>query len=189
MATADENRKLIGSILKLAEAPEARSQGMKTTNVPGFPLYLCWARWGGSELNASGNNKAFLFLPYLQSGQMPLQKFDDTSSIESPLSMVASGVPNPYNCKLSVTPSLNISHLVEGEFYWFVVSLKPAAVTGGGNSTPYWDGHVKAFGSNINEVFKDYVALFSSTKAHWQKMRKSLPTYEEEGENTSNSSE
>lgn len=184
MATSDESRKLIGSILRLAEAPEARAtQGMKTTNVPGYPIYLCWARWGGAELNAAGNNKAFLFLPYLQSGQMPLQKFDDSSSMESPLSIVASGVPNPYNCKLSVTPSLNISQLVEGEFYWFVLSLKPAAVSGGANATPYYDGYIKSFGTN-NEVFKDYIALLNSTKTHWQKMRKSLPDYEDEHEDT-----
>lgn len=189
MATTDENRKLLGSLLKLAEAPEVRAQGMKTTNVPGFPVFLAWGRWGGSELNSSGNNKAFLFLPYLQSSQMPLLKFDDTTSVESPLSMVSSGVPNPYNCKLSVTPSLNISNLVEGEFYCYVLSLKPAAVGGGGNPTPYWDGSLKAVGVHPNEVFKDYFGLLGLTKNHWAKMRKSMPAYEDEHENSGDSGE
>jgi hypothetical protein len=75
---------------------------MKTTNVAGYPVILSRARWGASEVYASGNNKAFLFLPYLQSGQMPLQKYNDVSSIETPLDMVMSEVPNPYNYKLSV---------------------------------------------------------------------------------------
>lgn len=173
MAATKEGRDFISSILKLADTgsePTVR-QGMKTTNVPGYPIFMTWARWGGSEVNASGNTKAFLFLPYLQSGQMPLQKFNGASSIETPLDMVMSEVPNPYNCKLSVTPSLNISKLVEGEYYSFVLALKPAAVGGGGSPTPYWDGYIKAFGITPSEVFKDCFSLFATTKTQWSKLK------------------
>lgn len=181
MAITNDGRDFINNLLKVAAPAEARtaSVGMKTTSVLGFPLFLCWGRWGGAELNSSGNNKAFLFLPYQQAGQLDLLKFDNTSSIESPLNMVASGAVNPYNCKVSVTPSLNISHLITGEFYFYVLSLKPAAVSSGGNTTPYWDGWLKAAGDSPNEISKDYFAQFALTKSHWKRMKKSTPSYDE----------
>ena len=153
---------------------------MKTTNVPGYPVILCWARWGGSELNSSGNNKAFLFLPYLQTGQMPLTKYNGSTSVETPLDMVMSEVANPYNCKVGVTPSLNISKLIEGEYYSFVLALKPAAVGNGNNPTPYWDGWIKAVGATPSDVFKDYFALFNITKTQWSKIKVSRDGDEEE---------
>jgi hypothetical protein len=184
MAVTKEGREFISTILKLGDTgpePTAR-QGMKTTNVAGYPVILCWARWGGSELNASGNNKAFLFLPYLQSGQMPLTKYNGATSVETPLDMVMSEVANPYNCKVGVTPSLNISKLVEGEYYSFVLALKPAAVGNGNNPTPYWDGWIKAVGATPSDVFKDYFALFNVTKTQWSKIKVSRDEYEEEDE-------
>lgn len=173
MAISNDGRQFLNSILKLADSPEtgAARTGMKTTNVASYPIFLGWGRWGGSELNASGNNKAFLFLPYLQSGPMPLTKYNGASAIETPLDMVMSEVPNPYNCKVTVTPSLNISRLVEGEFYHFILAMKPAAVGGGANPTPYWDAYLKAIGSTPNDVFKEYFNLFSITKSYWAKIK------------------
>jgi hypothetical protein len=187
MAATQQGRELISSILKFADAGSEATvqQGMKTTNVAGYPVILSWARWGGSEVKASGNNKAFLFLPYLQSGQMPLQKYNGVSSIETPLDMVMSEVPNPYNCKVSVTPSLNISKLVEGEYYSFVLALKPAAV-GGSNPTPYWDGYIKAVGVNTSDVFKDYLALLGTTKTPWAKIKVNPDGEEDEQDDNSN---
>lgn len=184
MAPTKEGRDFITSLVKLADtAPETSvRQGMKTTNVPGYPLTLAWGRWGGSELNASGNNKAFLFLPYLQTGQMPLFKYNGASSIETPLDMVMSDVPNPYNCKLGITPSLNISKLIEGDYYSYTLALKPAAVGNGNNPTPYWDGWLKSVGANPSEVFKDYFALFNVTKTQWSKVKISRDDNDEEHE-------
>ena len=191
MAISNDGRQLLDRILSVAQAPEARaSVGMKTTNVAGFPLFLSWARWGGAEANASGNVKAFLFLPYLQTSQLALLKFDNSSSIESPLNMVASGVPNPYNCKASIVETVNTSFLIVGEFYWFLLSAKPAAMSMGGTTTPYWDASIKAVGDNINDVAKEYFTQFSVTKTHWKRMKKTTPAYEEEEhEDTSNSSQ
>ncbi|MEG3843058.1 hypothetical protein [Microcoleus sp. herbarium14] len=188
MAATKEGRDFISSILKLADTgtETAVRTGMKTTSVAGYPVFIAWGRWGGSELNASGNNKAFLFLPYLQSGQMPLQKFNGATSIETPLDMVMSEVPNPYNCKLGVTPSLNISKLVEGEYYNFVLALKPAAVGNGNNPTPYWDGWLKAVGNSPSDVFKEYLALFNLTKTHWTKVKVSQQEFEDEDDESSN---
>lgn len=173
MAINQENRELISSILKFADStPETTArQGMKATNIAGYPVILCWARWGGCELNASGNNKAFLFLPYLQSGQIPLQKYNGTTSVETPLDMVMSEVPNPYNCKVGVTPSLNISKLIEGEYYSFVLALKPAAIGESKKSIAYWDGWIKAVGPTPSDVFKDYFALLNITKTQWSKIK------------------
>lgn len=181
MATK-EGRDFISSIIRLADTPETntRAQGMKATSVAGYPVILCWARWGGSELNSSGNNKAFLFLPYLQSGQMPLTKYNGATSVETPLDMVMSEVANPYNCKVGITPSLNISKLIEGEYYSFVLALKPAAVGNGNNPTPYWDGWIKAVGATPNDVFKDYFALFNITRNQWAKIKVSRDGDEEE---------
>jgi len=173
MAISQDGRQFLNTILKLADSPEAGAArtGMKTTNVGAYPVFLGWGRWGGCELNASGNNKAFLFLPYLQSGPMPLQKYNGASAMETPLDMVMSEVPNPYNCKVTVTPALNISRLVEGEYYHFILAMKPAAVGNGNNPTPYWDAYLKAIGSTPNDVFKEYFALFNITKTHWAKIK------------------
>lgn len=183
MAVTQDGRQFLNSILKLADSPEvAVRTGMKTTNVAGYPVLLAWGRWGGCEPNASGNIKAFLFLPYLQSGPMPLQKYNGASSIETPLDMVMSEVPNPYNCKVTVTPALNVSRLIEGEYYHFILAVKPAAVGGGNNPTPYWDGYLKAIGLTPNDVFKEYFNLFNITKTQWAKMKviNPLPEYEDD---------
>lgn len=157
MAITNDGRQFLNSILKLADTPDAGAArtGMKTTNVASYPIFLSWGRWGGCELNGSGTNKAFLFLPYLQLGPMPLLKYTGASAMETPLDMVMSGVPNPYNCKVTVTPELNISRLVEGEFYHFILAMKPAAIGGGSNPTPYWDGYLKAIGSIPNDVYRE----------------------------------
>ena len=166
MAITKEGRELMSNILRVGDTGSETSvrQGMKTTKVAGYPVILCWARWGGSELNASGNNKAFLFLPYLQSGQMPLTKYNGITSVETPLDMVMSEIPNPFNCKVGITPSLNISKLIEGEYYSFLLALQPGAVGNGNNPTPYWDGWIKAAGSSPSDVLKDYFALLNITK-------------------------
>jgi hypothetical protein len=184
MAATKEGRDFISSLIRIADtgSETVARQGMKTTNVSGYPVTLAWGRWGGSELNASGNNKAFLFLPYLQSGQIPLFKYNGSTSIETPLDMVMSDIPNPYNCKLGVTPSLNISKLVEGEYYSYLLALKPAAVGNGNNPTPYWDGWLKSVGASPNDVFKDYFALFNITKTQWAKIKVSRDGDDEEEE-------
>jgi hypothetical protein len=78
MAVTKESRDLMAKILNVGDIANERNprQGMKTTSVSGYPVILCWACWGGLEINASGNNKAFLFLPYLQSGQRSLTKYN-----------------------------------------------------------------------------------------------------------------
>jgi hypothetical protein len=101
--------------------------------------------------------------------------------------MVMSEVPNPYNCKLSVTPSLNISKLVKGEYYSFVLARAPAAVGNGNNPTPYWDGCIKAVGSNPSDVFKDYFALFGTTTTQAAKIK--VTHNGEEGEQNDNSND
>jgi len=173
MAISNDGRQFLSNILKLADAPEVstRSGGMKTTNVVSYPLFLGWGRWGGCELNASDNNKAFLFLPYLQSGQMPLTKYNGASSMETPLDMVMSEIPTPYNCKVTVTPSLNVSKLVVGDFYHFILAMKPAAFGSGANPTADWDAYLKAIGSTPNDVYKEYFALFNITKTPWAKVK------------------
>jgi hypothetical protein len=67
MVATQQGGDLISSILKFADTGSEATvqQGMKTTNVGGYPVILVWPRWGGSEVNASGNVKAFLFIPYL----------------------------------------------------------------------------------------------------------------------------
>jgi len=184
MAVTKESRDLMAKILKVGDIANETNprHGMKTTSVSGYPVTLCWARWGGSEINASGNNKAFLFLPYLQSGQMRLTKYNGATSVETPLDMVVSGVPNPYNCKVGVTPSLNISKLIEGEYYSFVLALRPAAVGGGSSLTPYSDGWIKAVVPTPNDVFKDYFGLFNVTRNQWLKNQLSRDEEDEEPE-------
>src|SRR4028118_523832 len=119
---------VIDRILRSGEGAEiATRTGMKTTNVVGYPLMTCWARWGGSEPNQSGNIKAILFLPYVQSGLVSLMKPSGGSSMESPVDMISANVPNPYNLKSSINPFLNTSELKAGEFYSFILAIKPGA--------------------------------------------------------------
>jgi len=183
MAISNDSRQFLNSIIQLADTPQASARtGMKTTNVASYPIFLAWGRWGGCELNGSGNNKAFLFLPYIQLGPMPLTKYNGASSIETPLDMVMTEVPNPYNCKVSVTPALNISRLIEGDFYYFILAMKPAAVGGGSNPTPYWDGHLKGIGLTANDVYKEYFFLYNVTRSHWAKLKVTSQDEEDEEE-------
>jgi hypothetical protein len=174
MAVTRESQNFLRGSINLAnvDAPVAR-QGMKTTNIPGYSMFATWGRWGSCEVNASGTNKAFLFLPYLQAGPIPLVRVTGRTSMETPLDIVASeGIVNPYNCKVSVTPSLNVSGLKEGDYYSFLLALKPACV-GGSNPVAYWDGWLKAFGASSNDVAKDLFNLFLQTQNLWDKMKAS----------------
>ncbi len=153
-----ESRQLISDLLKLANpgAAASKAAGMKTTPIAGYPVFCCWAMWVGAEANANGVTKAILCLPYVQNPNVAMVKFSGATSLETPLDMVASEIVNPYNCKLGVTPGLNIGKLVEGECYYFLVAIKPAGFSQGGNTTSYWEGSIKGFGTKPNEVYKDY---------------------------------
>ena len=169
----EQNKQLLGKIFgALDDTPQTRQQGMKTTKVPGYPVLFCWGRWGGSEPNEAGNLKGILFLPYLQTGQMPLNRYNGSTSLETPLEMVTTGVDNPFNMKVSITPSLNLSGLKVGEYYVYLVALLPAAVGGGGKPTPYWDSWLKAYSVEVKDsANKDYFGLLNMTREQWEKIK------------------
>jgi hypothetical protein len=147
---------------------------MQATAIPGYPLFPCWGRWGGIETTERGIRKAFLLLPHVQMGQASLKKFSGQSTVEMPLDVAMSEIVNPYNCKVSVVPSLNTDSLKDGGYYIYLLALKPAAVNGGRNgSTPYWDGHLKAFSKSINSFteFKAYLDAFVSNQTQWNDMQ------------------
>jgi hypothetical protein len=169
-----ENRELLNKIFgALDDAPaQTARQGMKTTKVPGYPCFMCWGRWGGAELNQSGNNKGILFLPYLQAGQIPLSRYNGSTSLETPLDMVMTEVDNPFNMKVSITPSLNLSKLQVGEYYVYLVALLPAAVGNGNSPTPYWDGWLKSYSVELKDpANKDYFGLLNITREQWEKIK------------------
>ena len=170
MSNAAQN--LIDAVLQMKQTEETKTRsGMQTTNVPGFPLFMCWGRWGGTEANPSGNLKAFLLIPHITLPQAPLIKYNGASAIENPLDIVMGGVVNPYNCKVTVPPAMNVSKLVEGEIYPFTLALKPAAVGGSGKPTPYWDGYLKSFATSPNEAYKSVIALYHQTMKDWSDMK------------------
>ena len=74
MVATQQESELISSIILFGDIGSEATVRllMNTTHLAGYPVILSRARWGGSEVNTSGNNQAFLFLPYLQSGQMPI---------------------------------------------------------------------------------------------------------------------
>ena len=166
------NLDLIDRILRSGEGAEVATRtGMKTTNVVGYPLVTCGARWGGSEPNQSGTIKAILFLPYVQSGLVSLVKPSGGSSMESPVDMVSANVPNPYNIKASVNPFLNTSTLQEGEYYSFILAIKPSAFTQGGNTLAYWDAWIMRVDADCQEAYRPYLALLQSTLKFWEKLK------------------
>ncbi len=172
-----ESRQLITDLLKFANAGsgnQVKAAGMKTTPIAGYPVLPCWAMWIGAETNANGVTKATLCLPYVQNPNVAMIKFSGATSLETPLDMVASEIVNPYNCKLGVTPGLDIGKLVNGECYYFLLAIKPAGFAQSGNVTSYWEGSIKAFGTKANDVFKDYFNLFTTTTTQWAMHKKSL---------------
>lgn len=180
MAVNQEGRDFLSGLVRLVDIQETgmgRTGGIKTTNVAGYPLYMFWAAWGPTELATSGVTKAFLLSPYLQRGEMPLTKVTGASSVESPLDMIASEMPNPYNCKFSVSPTLDISRLKAYEVYAFVVAMRPAAMIGetngrkNGQATPYWDGWIKSVGNDPSEVFNDLLEQFALYKTQWEQFK------------------
>ena len=178
MVGADlESRQLISDLLKLANPGSNSSNkaaGMKTTPIAGYPVVCCWAMWVGAEVNDKGVTKATLCLPYVQNPLVAMNKFSGATSLETPLDMVASEIVNPYNCKLGVTPGLDLGKLVSGECYYFLLAIKPAGFNQSGNVTSYWDGSIKGFGTKANDVFKDYFTLFTTTTTQWAMHKKSL---------------
>lgn len=178
MASVDlESRQLISDLLKLA-SPGANSQnkvaGMKTTPIAGYPVFCSWAMWVGAEVNDKGVTKATLCLPYVQNSMVAMTKFSGATSLETPLDMVASEIINPYNCKLGVTPGLDLNKLVSGKCYYFLLAMKPAGFIQSGNVTSYLDGAIKAFGDKANSVFNDYFELFKTTTTQLAMHKKSL---------------
>lgn len=180
MAVNQEGRDFLSGLVKLVDIQESgmgRTGGIKTTNVAGYPLFMFWAVWCATELSNSGVTKAFLFLPYLQRGEMPLIKVTGISAVETPLDMILSGMPIPYNCKVSVSPTLDVSRLKANEIYAFVGALRPAAMigeTGGrknGQATPYWDGWIKSVGNDPSEIYKDLLEQYALTKNQWQEFK------------------
>jgi len=153
------------------ESVVATRTGMKTTNVPGYLLVTCWAHWGGTEPNQSGVMKAFLFLPYVQSGLVSLIKPSGGSSMESPVDMISANVPNPYNLKSSINPFLNTSELKQGEFYSFIWALKPAAFSQGGTTMAYWDSWIMSVSSTPEEAYRPYLGLLASTLKFWERLK------------------
>ena len=163
---------VIDRILRTGEdAVVATRSGMKTTNVPGYILVTCWAHWGGSEPNQSGNIKAILFLPYVQSGLVSLMKPSGGSSMESPVDMISANVPNPYNLKSSINPFLNTSELKQGEFYCFILALKPGAFSQAGTTMAYWDSWIMAVSTSAEEAYRPYLGLLASTLKFWERLK------------------
>jgi len=171
-----ESRQLITNLLEFANGgkTQQKAAGMKTTLIAGYPVFASWAMWIGAETNDKGIVKATLCLPYLQNSMVAMTKFSGASSLETPLDMVASEIINPYNCKLAVTPGVDIGQLVSGKSYYFLLALKPAGFNQSGNVTSYWDGAIKAVGGKANPVFKDYFDLFKTTIAQWAAHKNSL---------------
>jgi hypothetical protein len=177
MPADTESRQLITDLLKFANggnSSQTKAAGMKTTPIAGYPVFASWAMWVGAETNDKGVVKATLCLPYLQNSMVAMTKFSGASSLETPLDMVASEIVNPYNCKLGVTPGIDIARLVSGESYYFLLAMKPAGFNQSGNVTSYWDGAIKGVGGKANPVFKDYFDLFTTTTAQWAAHKKSL---------------
>jgi hypothetical protein len=92
--------------------------------------------------------------------------------------MILSEIPTPYNCKLSISPTLDVSRLKLNEVYACVGALRPAAMIGetngrkNGQATPYWDGWLKSVGAMIHsEIFKDLLEQYALTKNQWQQFK------------------
>lgn len=178
MPPADtESRQLITDLLRFANggnSQQTKVAGMKTTLIAGYPIFASWAMWIGAETNDKGIVKATLCLPYVQNAMVAMVKYSGVSSLETPLDMVASEIVNPYNCKLSVTPGVDIGQLISGKVYYFLLAMKPAGFNQSGNVTSYWDGAIKGVGNKASSVFKDYFDLFAATSAQWAAHKKSL---------------
>jgi hypothetical protein len=176
MAGVDtESRQLLTDLLKIAGSGSSptRSSGMKTTLIAGYPVFASWGTWIGHETNEKGVTKATLCVPYLQNAMVAMTKFSGATSLETPLDMFASEIINPYNCKLNVTPGIDLNRLVNGKSYYFLLAVKPAGFIQSGNVTSYWDGAVKAVGDKAS-IFKEYFDLLTSTVAQWAAHQKSL---------------
>jgi hypothetical protein len=177
MAVDLESRQLLTDLLQITRSASSptKSSGMKTTLIAGYPVFACWGTWIGHETNEKGVTKATLCVPYLQNAMVAMKKFSGATSLETPLDMFASDIINPYNCKLNVTPGIDLNALANGKSYYFLLAVKPAGFIQSGNVTSYWDGAVKAVGDKAS-IFKEYFDLLTSTAALWAAHQKSLET-------------
>jgi len=169
----DESQKLLDRLLNVAAPAQTTRRDPnlpKSTSVNGYPLFIAWGAWQGTDVTVSGTLKGLVFLPHLQNGSSGLTKFGGQSAIESPLDMMASS-EKPFNCKVSLTGCVtDITQLHEGEFYIFLMALKPAGMVSSGKATPYWDGHLKAAIRRIKgSVIESYFNEFYSCRQQWTK--------------------
>jgi hypothetical protein len=157
-------RDLLDKLLHIASPAEQKRRDPslpKSTSIAGYPLFVAWGVWQGTEVNTSGTVKGLIFSSYLQNGTSGLTKFGGASAIENPLDMMVSA-ETPFNCKVSLSNcAVDVASLAQGEFYVFLLALKPAAANIGGKITPYWDAHLKYAtrklkDSQIQSYFKDF---------------------------------
>lgn len=165
-----DNLQLLDRLLKLSDVSQpAYAAKFQATPVTGHPVFYAWGRWSGLEIDQEkGTKKAYLFLPYLSMPQLPIKKSTGAFALESPLELVLSEVDNPYNCKVKVTPSLNVSGLKEGSYYGYLLALKPAGYTSRGTVAGYWDGYLKSVSAETDSAdLKTYLSMFNTVRHQW----------------------
>lgn len=88
---SSDRGRILTDAVDLLRPQQQRKQGRQSTSIPGYPLFICWGRFGGIEFSERGIRKAFLLLPYVQTGQRPMKKFSGHSTLEQPLDIAMSG--------------------------------------------------------------------------------------------------
>lgn len=88
---SSDRGRILTDAVDLLRPQQQRKQGMQSTSIPGYPLFICCGRFGGIEFSERGIRKAFLLLPYVQTGQRPMKNFSGHSTWEQPLDIAMSG--------------------------------------------------------------------------------------------------
>ena len=48
---SSDRGRILGDAVDLLRPQQQRKQGMQSTSTPGYPLFICWGRFGGIEFS------------------------------------------------------------------------------------------------------------------------------------------
>lgn len=144
------------------DAQNNNQNRLKTTSVPGYPVFLSWGFLSAIEFDDKGGKKAIFLCPFLSVPALSLVVQPPTN----PGSIVETNMIRPQNLKLKIPDHINSSQLKEELFYTFLAAVKPAAMGGnrGGSPISYWDGYLCFASLQVNGLIEDFLNQFKAAR-------------------------
>lgn len=154
---------LLSQVLSAFEEGVPQQQNrLKTTSVPGYPVFLSWGFLSAIEVDDKGAKKAILLCPFLSIPALSIS----VSPLTLPAAIMDTNMVYPQNFKLKIPDHINSTQLKEGLPYAFLAAFKPGAINGsrGGSAVGYWDGYLVYISQQINGEIETFLNHFKASR-------------------------